>query len=101
MMEATNGATKPAESTLSAPTQNGDAAAEKEGAAHYALPDAGTLKEVGELLIKDENGKEMQFKSLYEDPSGRQLIVFIRHFYCGVRCIPRHDPIQAITHHRL
>jgi hypothetical protein len=82
-METTRGETKPAEPAAS--TQNGDAAPEKQEAAHYQLPDASTLKKVGELPVKDENGKEIQFKSLYEDKPGRQLIVFIRHFYCGVR----------------
>ena len=52
---------------------------------HYALPDAKTLQEVGEMKIKDENDNEIAFKSLYEGKEGRQLIVFIRHFYCGVR----------------
>ena len=84
-METTQGETKPAEPAAS--TQNGDAAPEKHDAAHYKLPDASTLKEAGELSIKDENGKEIQFKSLYEGKPGRQLIVFIRHFYCGVRAI--------------
>ena len=50
----------------------------------YTLPSAKTLIEVGDLPIKDENGKESLFKSLYENQPGRQLIVFIRHFYCGV-----------------
>ncbi|KAK3679590.1 hypothetical protein LTR37_021387 [Vermiconidia calcicola] len=49
----------------------------------YRLPDAKTLQEVGELPIKDEDGKEVPFKTLYEDKAGRQLITFIRHFYCG------------------
>ena len=84
-METTQGETKPAEPA--APTQNGDSAPEKQEAAHYTLPDARTLKEAGDLPIKDENGGEIQFKSLYEDKPGRQLIVFIRHFYCGVRAL--------------
>ena len=57
----------------------------KNGEAHYKLPDAKTLQQVGELKIKDENGNEIPFKSLYENQPGQQLIVFIRHFYCGVR----------------
>lgn len=51
---------------------------------NYALHDASTLQEAGELQLKDENGKEVPFKSLYEGQPGRQLIIFIRHFFCGV-----------------
>lgn len=51
---------------------------------NYAIHDAKTLQEAGELKIKDESGKEVAFKSLYEVQPGRQLIVFIRHFFCGV-----------------
>ena len=82
-MEPTNGETKPAEA--SAPTQNEHTVDSKDEHAQYELPNAQTLQQVGELPVKDENGKEIRFKSLYEDQPGRQLIVFIRHFYCGVR----------------
>ena len=47
-----------------------------------------TLKEAGELLITDEYGKSIPFKQLYEGKGGQQLIVFIRHFFCGVRWAP-------------
>jgi hypothetical protein len=53
---------------------------------HYELPDEQTWKEAGELMIKDEHGKEVPFKSLYENQGNtQQLIIFIRHFFCGVR----------------
>lgn len=55
---------------------------------NYSIHDAKTLREAGELKLKDEKGKELPFKSLYEGQSGRQLIIFIRHFFCGVRCKP-------------
>ena len=58
----------------------------------YRLPDAKTLQEVGELPIKDEDGKEVPFKTLYEDKAGRQLITFIRHFYCGVSLVTSTSP---------
>ena len=52
---------------------------------HYELPDAQTLKQAGELWIYDESGAHIQFKQLYENKKGmQQLIVFIRHFFCGV-----------------
>lgn len=54
--------------------------------AHRALPEKKTVETAGEHLIKDEKGNEIAFKSLYTDkPAGeRQLIVFVRHFFCGV-----------------
>ena len=51
---------------------------------HYELPSQETLHEAGELMIKDEYGKEVPFKSLYEGKGGQRLIIFIRHFFCGV-----------------
>lgn len=52
---------------------------------HYKMPDSKTLQEAGDLSIRDENNAEMKFSSLYTDkPGERQLICFIRHFYCGV-----------------
>ena len=56
----------------------------KQQEAFYALPDAKIPQAAGELKIKDENDHEITFKSLYEGKEGRQLIVFVRHFYCGV-----------------
>ncbi|KAK2614190.1 hypothetical protein N8I77_001039 [Diaporthe amygdali] len=52
---------------------------------HRELPDLKTLGEAGDILIKDKEGKEITFKSLYtEKPENeRQLIVFVRHFHCG------------------
>lgn len=50
----------------------------------YRLPDAKTINEAGEAVIKDEIGKAVAFRSIFEQP-GRQLIIFIRHFFCGVR----------------
>lgn len=54
------------------------------------LADAKTLEEAGKINIKDCDGKEVEFKSLYSGkPDGeRQLIVFIRHFMCGVSRSP-------------
>ncbi|KAK5124656.1 hypothetical protein LTR85_001369 [Meristemomyces frigidus] len=49
---------------------------------NYALPDEKTVAEAGELAVLDEHGTKVPFKQLY-DGSGRHLIVFIRHFFCG------------------
>ena len=58
---------------------------------HRKLPDEKTLAEAGELMIKDENGNQVAFKSLYtgKPAEERQLIIFIRHFFCGVSCYQR------------
>ena len=93
-------------STTTEPTQehtNGTAASNetsidtaKQSHDNYALHDAKTVQEAGELKIKDESGKEVPFKSLYEGQSGRQLIVFIRHFFCGVHR-PSHLPLSTAS----
>lgn len=48
-----------------------------------AKPDEKTLREAGELEILDESGKAITFNQLY-NTENRQVIVFIRHFFCGV-----------------
>ena len=59
---------------------------------HYELPEAETFKEAGELIIKNEQGEQVQFKNIYENkPGTQQLIIFIRHFFCGVSPLMRTD----------
>lgn len=50
------------------------------------LPDQQTIQEAGQLPIKDKDGNKVPFQSLFtdKDPAQRQLIIFIRHFFCGV-----------------
>jgi hypothetical protein len=59
---------------------------EKTPDAHRELPSTQAIDKAGEHLIKDENGNEVAFKTLYTDKPAdeRQLIVFVRHFFCGV-----------------
>ena len=61
----------------------------------YTLPTAEALKAAGELEIKDEHGTSFPFKTLYADNKTRQVIFFIRHFYCGIRppSIPSPTPL--------
>ena|SRR5690242_3500970 len=50
------------------------------------LPTDEDMRKVEDLLLLDAEGKSRPFKDLY-DASGvapRQLIIFIRHFFCGV-----------------
>lgn len=83
-------------------SSHGDAAATS---AHRELPDEKTLAEAGEIMIKDKDGKDVPLKSLWSsnDQNDKHLVIFIRHFFCGVR--PTHLALslnrtkQARTQH--
>ena len=47
-------------------------------------PTVTDLKRAAELPVYDIKGNAHPFRSLYADPSQRHLIIFIRHFFCGV-----------------
>jgi hypothetical protein len=52
------------------------------------LPTQQDLSSVGDIQLYDANGNTRTFRSLYSGDdvmSERQLIIFVRHFYCGVR----------------
>ena len=54
-----------------------------------ALPSKSTLEKIADLSVFDVDGKSLAFKSLYwpdGNASEKVLIIFIRHFFCGV-CI--------------
>ena len=46
-------------------------------------PSAKMLDRAGALMVLDADKKKYSFKSLYEG-KGRVLVVFLRHFFCGV-----------------
>lgn len=50
------------------------------------LPSKGDLEKVANLPVLDASGKSLPFKTLHSNPGGisRVLIIFIRHFFCGV-----------------
>ena len=53
-------------------------------------PTKGDLEKVADLPVLDQNRKKYTFKSLYADNENgprRVLVIFIRHFFCGV-CMP-------------
>lgn len=54
------------------------------------LPSPETLQELEKYTVLDESGKSHPFKSLYTGPNvaRRVLIIFIRHFFCGVSACP-------------
>lgn len=50
------------------------------------LPSAETIKSIEDYIVLDRDGKSKTFKSLYSgnNVARRVLVVFIRHFFCGV-----------------
>lgn len=50
------------------------------------IPSQATLRKVENLSVLDENGRAILFKDLYSgtNVARRVLIIFIRHFFCGV-----------------
>lgn len=50
------------------------------------LPPHDTIRRIGEYAVLDRYGKTHTFKSLYtgRNVARRVLIIFVRHFYCGV-----------------
>ncbi len=50
------------------------------------LPSRATLKKIEDFPILDQDGKAIPFKNLYTGPNvpRRILVIFIRHFFCGV-----------------
>jgi hypothetical protein len=54
--------------------------------ANNDIPTAKDLSRVADLLVLDARGQSRPFKELYQAPlvAPRQLIIFIRHFFCGV-----------------
>lgn len=54
------------------------------------VPSEKDLKRVEDLLVLDAKGQSRPFKELYMAPlvAPRQLVIFIRHFFCGVsKCL--------------
>jgi hypothetical protein len=54
------------------------------------LPTQSTLSKIEDYPVLDRDGKSIPFKSLYTGPNvpRRVLLIFVRHFYCGVRPLP-------------
>jgi hypothetical protein len=51
------------------------------------IPSQEILNKIGDLVVLNQDGKAVPFRSLYSGPNvaRRVLIIFIRHFFCGVR----------------
>lgn len=61
---------------------------EGELATNNDLPSAATLKKIEKYIVLDRHGKSHPFKTLYtgSNVARRVLIIFVRHFFCGVCC---------------
>lgn len=50
------------------------------------IPTISDLEKIGELSVRDAEGKSLKFQEIYGDSNAeRHLVIFIRHFFCGVR----------------
>lgn len=49
-------------------------------------PSVETIRKVEGYTVLDNKGEKHTFKSVYDGPdsTGRVLVIFIRHFFCGV-----------------
>lgn len=57
------------------------------------LPSREVLDKIADYVVLDRHGKTHTFKSLYTGPNvaRRVLIIFVRHFFCGVRSLTHHS----------
>jgi hypothetical protein len=66
----------------------GDDGLEFEGSvdSNHDLPTPETIRKIDNYVVLDKDGKSHTFRSLYtgRHTARRVLIVFIRHFFCGV-----------------
>lgn len=62
-----------------------------EVATNNDLPTEAVIRKIQDYTVLDRNGKTRPFKSLYSGHNvpRRVLIIFIRHFFCGVSRHPR------------
>lgn len=53
------------------------------------IPSPETLRKLDDYLVLDRHGKSHTFKSLYagSNTARRVLVIFVRHFFCGVSLI--------------
>lgn len=51
------------------------------------IPTPQMLQNIGNMVVLDEAGKSIPFRDLCSGPNAtsRVLVIFIRHFFCGVR----------------
>lgn len=80
----------PNPSTVSAPVADDVKVADTnkldEGSSNNEPPSVETIRKVEDYEVFDNKGEKHSFKSIYDGPdtTGRVLVIFIRHFFCGV-----------------
>jgi hypothetical protein len=82
--------TAPADASAAAVTDDdGVNPLEFEGSvdSNHDLPTPETIRKIDNYVVLDRDGKSHTFRSLYtgKHTARRVLIIFVRHFYCGVR----------------
>jgi len=50
------------------------------------LPSQAEVEQCANVPVYSSDGKSHPFMSLYRGGRGKQLIIFVRHFFCGVNC---------------
>lgn len=81
------------EETVNPPDFHGDVLSNDE------LPSAETIERISDYIVLDRHGKTHTFRSLYTGRSvaRRVLIIFVRHFYCGVCHVHSAFPIPYFS----
>jgi len=61
------------------------------------IPTEKDLYRVQNLLVLDSKGQSRPFKDLYTAPNvaPRQLVIFVRHFFCGVSWFQVYGIVQG------
>ena len=54
------------------------------------IPSLETLKKIQDYTVLDKDGKSLPFRNIISGPNvaRRVLVIFIRHFFCGVSLLP-------------
>ena len=65
------------------------------------IPTQALLQKIESLVVLDKDGKTVPFKDLYNGPNvaRRVLVIFIRHFFCGVSFHPPCTIIHCRANH--
>jgi hypothetical protein len=64
------------------------------------IPSQALLHKVADFPVLDQDGKSRPFKNLYSGPmvASRVLVIFVRHFFCGVSYAPPCYPSPVSLH---
>lgn len=71
---------------------------------NHDLPTPETLRKIDKYVVLDRDGRSHTFRSLYtgRHVARRVLIIFVRHFFCGVgNPFPLTPPYLHIYHHSM